>query len=111
MENINKEDPHYNCRMDTINKIIELHPQLLLDKNNIISTVFNCYQKPNKYILTKIKVGEEYLYKDPTGMLFDSNMKFKGLILDSKYYLEDEINKPDVNINFAQLDSLMNSKK
>lgn len=108
MENINKDDQYYNCKMETINKIIELYPNLQSDKLNIITTVFNCYQKQNKYIFTKIKYNNEDLYQDPEGMLFDSNMNFKGCIFDKKYYMNN-IDIIDTNIDIPQLDLLMKS--
>ncbi len=105
---INK-DMHYQCKMETINRIIDSYPNLQAEKSNIITLVFNNYQKPNKYVLKKVHYENVDLYEDPSGMLLDSDLNFKGFIFDKTFYVNKDVMDKDF-IDIEQFNKLMNSE-
>ena len=102
----NIKDIHYQCKLDTINKILEIYPNLQTERTTIMAAIFNHYQKPNKYILKKIKYNNIDLYEDPSGMLLDSNLNFMGCIFDKKVFMKEDNSNADY-IDVQQLDTLM----
>ena len=102
----NIKDTHYQCKLDTINKILEIYPNLQSERTTIMAAIFNHYQKPNKYILKKIKYNNIDLYEDPSGMLLDSNLNFMGCIFDKKFFMKEDNSNSDY-IDVRQLDTLM----
>ena len=100
---------HYQCKMDTINRILDAFPNLQAEKSNIITLVFNNYQKPNKYVLKKVRYENLDLYEDPSGMLLDSDLNFKGFIFDKTFYVNKDVSDKDF-IDIEQFNKLMNSE-
>ena len=103
-------DIHYECKLDTINRILEIYPNLQSERTTIMAAIFNHYQKPNRYILKKIKYNNIDLYEDPSGMLLDSDLNFMGFIFDKKFFMKEPDNSDIDYIDIQQLDTLMKER-
>jgi hypothetical protein len=98
------KSPTFNImddRLKVINVIIDMYPELKKDKNDIINVVYGKLSKPNKQIFTKIKIDNQELYIDNTGLVLDENLVFKGLIINNIRYLFDD------NIDLTKYDELL----
>jgi hypothetical protein len=98
------KSPTFNImddRLKVINVIIDMYPELKKDKNDIINVVYGKLSKPNKQIFTKIKIDNQELYIDNTGLVLDENLVFKGLIINNIRYLFDD------NIDLTKYDDLL----
>lgn len=72
-------------RLFTIEKIIEMYPNLKKDKDYIIDNIMNKKEeKPNTYILEKIIINKNAYYKDPYGFIIDSDTKMVGLYTNTQ---------------------------
>jgi hypothetical protein len=92
-------------KLKVIDIIIEMFPELKKSKDDIISNVFEKNGKPHKYIFTKISHKNRDLYIDPYGLILDTDLVFKGFVVDNKYYFEDD----DIEIiNINKYDKIMN---
>lgn len=78
-------------KLDVIDKIINLYPQLKKDKVNIVTKIIG---KPDNsviddYVLEKIIIDDNVYYRDPYGLLLDKHVNIVGFytkISGNKYY-------------------------
>ena len=66
-------------KLEIIDKILEMYPQHIKDKQNIVNTIFKKKeQKDDNYILSKVKINDQYFYRDPYGFLLTADVVIAG---------------------------------
>lgn len=66
-------------KLDIVEKLINLYPQLKKDKSIIIDNVLNNKKQiENNYILEKIQISENTYYIDPHGFIVNPNLQIVG---------------------------------
>ena len=65
-------------KIDIIDMIIEMYPDLQRDRILLIDTVLGVIKRPNKYILERFDYENNIYYLDKTGIILDKYLNFKG---------------------------------
>jgi len=94
--NIVKKNISIKDKLMTIDKIIEMYPNLKKDRDTIVNNVFGKKeQKVDTFVLEKVSFKDVSFYRDPDGNLIDVNMKLIGMYVETEtdyiYYLFDDV--------------------
>lgn len=97
-----KRENRNHIRLDVIDKIIKLYPEMKKEKKNIIYNIFGTRKEEtgDEYIVEKFKYKDLFYYRDKNGLIRTAETDIVGVyeILDGeyKYYFFDEFRKLDV---------------
>jgi hypothetical protein len=115
-------------RLLTVDKILELYPNLKKDKKSIINNILGTHEVQKKiYIIEKINIKNKSIYKDTFGNLMDENVNLVGFWSENTnpdqktdiiYYFFDDIKKIKIKlsrnkkkIDMAYIDNMKNNMK
>lgn len=91
-------------RLITIDKILEMYPNLKKDRTLIVNNILNKKeQKIDDFILEKVTIDNKSYYFDPDGNIIDSDVTLmgfyvKGKDIDHQYYLFSDQKKRNDNL-------------
>jgi hypothetical protein len=82
------------ARLDVIDKMINMYPQLKKDKHIILAKIVGKTElkNPDDYVLDKIVIDENVYYRDPHGLLLNDTASIVGFYAKTngenyQYYL------------------------
>lgn len=90
-----------NTKLEVIDKILQMYPELKKEKKNIINNIFGGKKEDNsnEYILENFYYKEMTFYRDKNGLIRNNTTDIVGVyeIKDSeyKYYFFDELRELD----------------
>lgn len=98
------------ARLDVIDKIINMYPQLKKDKHIILAKIVGKTEikNPDDYVLDKIIIDENVYYRDPHGLLLNNTASVVGFYTkingeNYQYYLvSKQINSAIFKQNIKQ---------
>ena len=105
-----KKNDIIRAKLDAVNKIFVMFPNLKKDKNLIINNILDKKEKKTETtILEKIKYPDIEFFRDQTGCLLDTNAKLIGVYIENqkeyKYFLFEDTKKVIKSIisNYAKI--------
>ena len=101
-------------RLDVIDKMINMYPQLKKDKHIILAKIVGKTEikNPDDYVLDKIVIDENVYYRDPHGLLLNNTASVVGFYTKTnsdtyQYYLvSKQINSATFKQNIEKALSL-----